>query len=375
MTFKCLSMERPEFNEIVQINIRFTSNTTEHTPTRVNWCISLQTFSTAAPRPLFRVGPRRRNSTFASSTTTITTSRTTSSPYLPTATKIGRRKPSSELLESQVTTTQTPTPINTRFKFVSRKNVLRTAIPKRVTKNKESDQTLESSNQQSQEKNRNSEEIKKLADVALALQSVQSAPAPGRKRPKTTRIGPDLATTRAVAANSYTTAAQDFYTTSVIKDITISPHVNKKDVAPLAQLPSRSKYRYSSSSTPLILITTPRADVRRRKPSVQVFDKINAFDEANTYRPLSEYDYYDDLQASILSRIPEHSKVLVHSDGRIECLDQGNFPHPVSCKKFISCAKMENGKVIGWEYTCPKNLSFDPIGGMCNWSAGLGCVE
>lgn len=111
--------------------------------------------------------------------------------------------------------------------------------------------------------------------------------------------------------------------------------------------------------------------MKKRRP--QAFDKINP-SNTNTFKPLSEYDYYDD-DVGILGTIPEHSKVLLHSNGVIECLDQGNFPHPVSCKKFISCAKMENGRVLGWEYTCPKNLSFDPIGGICNWSAGLGCHE
>lgn len=49
-------------------------------------------------------------------------------------------------------------------------------------------------------------------------------------------------------------------------------------------------------------------------------------------------------------------KVIIHDAGIIECLDQGNFPHPLSCRKFISCAKMEIGGVVGWEYTCPKGL-------------------
>lgn len=73
--------------------------------------------------------------------------------------------------------------------------------------------------------------------------------------------------------------------------------------------------------------------------------------------------------------LPLSGKVRIHADGYIECLDIGNFPHPFSCRKFISCAKMENGRLLGWEYTCPKGLSFDPIGGICNWNAGLGCKE
>lgn len=68
-------------------------------------------------------------------------------------------------------------------------------------------------------------------------------------------------------------------------------------------------------------------------------------------------------------------KVILHGNGNIECLDQGNFPHPLQCKKFISCAKVDAGGLIGWEYTCPRGLSYDPVGGICNWAAGLGCKE
>ncbi|KAF6204117.1 hypothetical protein GE061_002457 [Apolygus lucorum] len=86
------------------------------------------------------------------------------------------------------------------------------------------------------------------------------------------------------------------------------------------------------------------------------------------------YDEYDDFYAEPVD-IPLSGKVRIHNDGYIECLDIGNFPHPFSCRKFISCAKMENSHLLGWEYTCPKGLSFDPIGGICNWNAGLGCKE
>lgn len=89
--------------------------------------------------------------------------------------------------------------------------------------------------------------------------------------------------------------------------------------------------------------------------------------------PGPEYDYYD---AGVLSQLPPNSKVLVLPSGAVQCLDRGNFPHPGSCKKFISCYEGGVGEgVIGWEYTCPRGLSFDPIGGICNWSAGLGCKQ
>ncbi|XP_055596596.1 mucin-5AC-like isoform X2 [Uranotaenia lowii] len=93
------------------------------------------------------------------------------------------------------------------------------------------------------------------------------------------------------------------------------------------------------------------------------------------YRPATDYDYYDDGEQRVIGKTSSQVKVIMHGPGIIECLDQGNFPHPLSCKKFISCAKMEIGGVVGWEYTCPKGLSYDPVGGICNWSAGLGCKD
>ncbi|XP_041979443.1 mucin-5AC-like, partial [Aricia agestis] len=91
------------------------------------------------------------------------------------------------------------------------------------------------------------------------------------------------------------------------------------------------------------------------------------------FKPAKDYDYYDDNHEKIAKY--DGTKVIVRGEGNIQCLDIGNFPHPTSCKKFISCARIESGAVLGWEYICPKGLSFDPVGGICNWSAGLGCNE
>ncbi|KAJ3662718.1 hypothetical protein Zmor_007051 [Zophobas morio] len=227
------------------------------------------------------------------------------------------------------TTTKASRTADNRYRFVSRKPFARTTTPK-ISIKEAPDQDKESSNQQSLEENFEDGDTTELSDIAIALQEIQQAPIP---KPTTVRIpSKKTKTTRG---------------------------------------PLRSKTKFSTPS-PLPL-TTNKFIVRKVRP--QAFEKINPSVTVSTYRPLSEYDYYDDEQMSILGRIPENSKVLLHSNGVIECLDQGNFPHPVSCKKFIYCAKMENGNVLGWEYTCPTNLSFDPIGGICNWSAGLGCHE
>ncbi|XP_072745490.1 uncharacterized protein [Anoplolepis gracilipes] len=90
--------------------------------------------------------------------------------------------------------------------------------------------------------------------------------------------------------------------------------------------------------------------------------------------PVLDYDYYEDEVPIVIGK-SFNSKLFLTSKGTIRCLDQGNFPHPYSCKKFITCARMVNGQVIGTEYTCPDRLTFDPVGGICNWSVGLGCKD
>lgn len=88
-----------------------------------------------------------------------------------------------------------------------------------------------------------------------------------------------------------------------------------------------------------------------------------------------DYDYYVDDEIRLVLKPELKDKLFVTKKGAIRCLDQGNFAHPTSCKKFITCARMGNGQVVGTEYTCPDKLSFDPVGGICNWSAGLGCED
>ncbi|XP_008545499.1 mucin-5AC isoform X1 [Microplitis demolitor] len=127
----------------------------------------------------------------------------------------------------------------------------------------------------------------------------------------------------------------------------------------------------TESSTLATRNTTPAR--RRQRP------KSERVRETTTQRPrhpeIIDYDYYVD-EVVRLSIGPElQDKIYVTARGTFGCLDQGTFAHPTSCKKFITCAKMVGGQVVATEYTCPKKLSFDPVGGICNWSAGLGCNE
>ncbi|XP_015191456.1 PREDICTED: serine-rich adhesin for platelets-like [Polistes dominula] len=150
-------------------------------------------------------------------------------------------------------------------------------------------------------------------------------------------------------------------------------------VAPRTNFPrsSSTSLRFSTvpktrqkTSTTTTTTTTMTTTINRRKEGTT---------RSSTIRPrrpqIIDYDYYEDEDTPIVEKAMYNGKLFLTNTGTIRCLDQGNFPHPVSCKKFITCAKMVNGLIIGAEYTCPDKLSFDPVGGICNWSAGLGCKE
>lgn len=151
-------------------------------------------------------------------------------------------------------------------------------------------------------------------------------------------------------------------------------------------VPSSTSLSVRRLSTQRTTTTTTRPTVNIRRGSPRPFTKSRTTTPKSEAPKRSSYvtkkksgsyeitPEYEDYYAEPVD-IPLSGKVRIHSDGYIECLDIGNFPHPFSCKKFISCAKMENDHLLGWEYTCPRGLSFDPIGGICNWSAGLGCKE
>ena len=80
--------------------------------------------------------------------------------------------------------------------------------------------------------------------------------------------------------------------------------------------------------------------------------------------------------------VPLSEKIRLDEQGNIYCLDKGIFPHPTSCKKFVHCVQggedegsssgsdRDNNVIRGWIYSCPEQLSFDVIGGMCNWGSG-----
>ncbi|KAG7197044.1 hypothetical protein KM043_017574 [Ampulex compressa] len=141
--------------------------------------------------------------------------------------------------------------------------------------------------------------------------------------------------------------------------------------------------KISTTIAPRTDSTTGRTTTIRRTTPLRNGHKPRAKDDRSvenvttkSRRPaIIDYDYYVDEEEPVVRKSAVNEKLFLTNKGTIRCLDQGNFPHPYSCKKFITCARMVNGQVIGAEYTCPDKLSFDPVGGICNWSAGLGCKE
>lgn len=133
------------------------------------------------------------------------------------------------------------------------------------------------------------------------------------------------------------------------------------------------------SSTPesktTFISTTERAIPKRPSPRIPKTTKSPSLSP-------NEYEYvYDDydlgngaLGGSLGDLASLSNKAVIRADGSIECSDTGYFPHPESCKKFISCSKTVRGYLRGWVYTCPQELVFDPVGGMCNWTETVDCL-
>ncbi|KAK4872514.1 hypothetical protein RN001_014543 [Aquatica leii] len=142
--------------------------------------------------------------------------------------------------------------------------------------------------------------------------------------------------------------------TTKYTDLAIALNQLQQTSVPFRNFTRKFKSRVTSTTTTTTTTTTPRpyytTPIFVVKPEPRPFRKSE-----RTHTTILNYDYYDD--------VPQYSQVLIDAYGNIRCLDKGNFPHPASCKRFISCARIDSGDMIGWEYTCPKNLSFDPVGG------------
>lgn len=97
----------------------------------------------------------------------------------------------------------------------------------------------------------------------------------------------------------------------------------------------------------------------------------------------ADNDYEDSVPAPALVDTigdydlnPLTNKVQILDNGKPVCRDVGVFPHPGSCRKFITCSRRAIGSgIVGWVYECPSYLAFDPVGGRCNWANEFVCAE
>ncbi|CAH1711931.1 unnamed protein product [Chironomus riparius] len=94
-------------------------------------------------------------------------------------------------------------------------------------------------------------------------------------------------------------------------------------------------------------------------------------------------DYEDekiDEDEKLIGVLGSQVKVILHSVSsdmektKIECLELGNYPHPLSCDMYISCAKVR-GFLEGFIFSCGDGMSFDPISSVCDWSIKIGCTR
>ena len=69
-----------------------------------------------------------------------------------------------------------------------------------------------------------------------------------------------------------------------------------------------------------------------------------------------------------------HSVSSDPANTKIECLAHGNFPHPLSCEMYISCART-HGFLEGYIFSCGNGMLFDPASGLCDWNAKVGCTR
>ncbi|XP_075219897.1 chitinase 6 isoform X2 [Lycorma delicatula] len=216
-------------------------------------------------------------------------------------------------------------------------------------------QIVESKEELAMTEDSGSSTLPDLANVAVAaIQSLATLPP---QPVETTTFLPIVTSRRTSTLPAITVLS----TTAAAEKVTPVVYSSRGTLRPFV------KKRITQQPTTSVKVSTPRPSyITKTKTSSSTSGR-------GTYDP--SVDYESDYYAAEPVDVPLSGKVRIHNDGYIECLDIGNFPHPFSCKKFISCAKMENGHLLGWEYTCPRGLSFDPIGGICNWSAGLGCKE
>lgn len=123
-----------------------------------------------------------------------------------------------------------------------------------------------------------------------------------------------------------------------------------------------------------MLQTQPRLIASTPQPEYEYIEYYEYYDEEEeeeeqeaVHRPplktIGDYDLF-----------PLVNKVEINADGTPVCHDVGVFPHPNSCRQFVTCSRRTlTSSIVGWVYECPSYLAFDPVGGRCNWASDVVC--
>ena len=82
------------------------------------------------------------------------------------------------------------------------------------------------------------------------------------------------------------------------------------------------------------------------------------------------------IQGSPVGSNSAGNVVEIDEDGHVFCYDVGNFAYPEDCRRFVQCARPgDHEPTQGWVHTCPRALSFDPVGAICNWGSPVRCRQ
>jgi len=167
-----------------------------------------------------------------------------------------------------------------------------------------------------------------------------------------------------------------------------APETPRAEIAPRERFPNQPVQN--------TFITRARAPVERLNPTTpRARLPIEKLVPTTTFATPTEseysdyYEYYD-LDDDKTSGVPHpppvksidnydlfplNNKVDIDDEGQPICHDVGVFPHPTSCRMFITCSRRTvTTNIVGWVYECPSYLAFDPVGGRCNWASDVVCT-
>ncbi|CAG4959229.1 unnamed protein product [Parnassius apollo] len=183
----------------------------------------------------------------------------------------------------------------------------------------------------------------------------------------------NLARKKTVFRRISTTTQPSSSTTTTPKSSTLEKVHTVETVTVLKKQPVQKEQQLALEELPVKQIQpTQRVQTAQR---AQLVRKVETSEPNRAIRLIGRNVYNNDSEEKVIQKQENETKVIVRGKRNIECLDIGNFPHPSSCKKFITCARTKSGTLRGTEYTCPTGLLFDPVKSICNWPAEVKCNE